>query len=242
MTALDDLCATPFHEADDAARARILSRLADTELSVALVAEAAQDAAELRVFDLPDLGPVAIACDGEERLADFFGAPVAFAAMPGRVLAGMLAGAGTGLLVNPGYPSQMLIEGAALAWLRTALSAAPEADEAALTLKAPEAGVAVALGAPLSQRLSDLRGRAGGAFLAARTDGGHVLTILGAPEDDQPALAKALAETLAFLPPQPGGVDVAFARAAAPPEGALVFDLTPLAPPPPAPKGPPRLR
>ena len=53
----------------------------------------------------------------------------------------------------------------------------------------------------------------------------------------------ALAETLAFLHAQPGGVDISFSDAP-PPAGALLFDLTPPAPeePAPRPKGPPILR
>ena len=48
---------------------------------------------------------------------------------------------------------------------------------------------------------------------------------------------------LAFLPAQPGGVDISFSDAP-PPAGALLFDLTPPAPeePAPRPKGPPILR
>ena len=36
MTPLDALCALPFHDLPDAARARVLNRLADTEIFVAL--------------------------------------------------------------------------------------------------------------------------------------------------------------------------------------------------------------
>ena len=69
------------------------------------------------------------------------------------------------------------------------------------------------------------------------------MVITGAPVDRQPAIAKALAEALAFLPAQPGGVDISFSDAP-PPAGALLFDLTPPAPeePAPPPKGPPILR
>ena len=41
MSALDDLAVTPFHDADAPLRARMLSRLADTELAVALLREPA---------------------------------------------------------------------------------------------------------------------------------------------------------------------------------------------------------
>ena len=62
MTALDDLAPVPFHDADAPQRARMLSRLADTELAVALVAEPQGDQVELRIFPL-ETGPVALACD-----------------------------------------------------------------------------------------------------------------------------------------------------------------------------------
>lgn len=228
MTALDDLCPVPFHDADAPARARILSRLADTELAVALEAEpAGDDAIVLRHFDLPD-GPVALACDGEGRLAAFFGAPTAFAAMPGRALAGVLRAGGLGLLVNPGAPSEMLLDAEMLGWLQTALAPAPEPGEAKLRLGAPDAGAVAALAAPLAQRLADLCGLISGAALvsAAGGDAGHVLLIAGAEADHQPAIAKALAEALAFLPEVPGGVDVSFSEAV-PPVQALRFDLSP---------------
>lgn len=246
MTALDDLADIPFHDADAARRARILSRLADTELAVALVAEPAGDRIELRMFPLEG-GAVALACDGEDRLADFLGAPVAYAALPGRVLAGLLRSEGAGLLVNPGHPSEMLLDAAMLDWLDGALAATPLQAEARLRLVAPAAAVAVALGDPLAVRLADMRGLIGAAALvgvgAEQPPASHLLMIAGAAADRQPAIAKALAEALAFLPPQPGGVDISFAETM-PPEGALVFDLTPPAAPAPPPRrdGPPILR
>ena len=166
--------------------------------------------------------------------------------MPGRVLAGLLTDAGAGLLVNPGHPSEMLLDAAMLDWLRKALSAAPLADNARLRLRAPAPGTVAALAEPLAERLADLRGLISGAALAGVGEGpdSHVLLIAGAPADDQPAIAKALAETLAFLPPQPGGVDVSFSDQPTP-VFALRFDLTvetPDADATPRPKGPPILR
>ncbi|MBM3604029.1 MAG: hypothetical protein FJX25_04560 [Alphaproteobacteria bacterium] len=245
MTALDDLAILPFHDADAVQRARMMSRLADTELSVALQGEPVGDEVHLQVFPLEG-ARVALACDTEDRLADFFGQPVAYAALPGRVLAGLLKAEGAGLLVNPGHPSEMLLDAGMLDWLTGALEAAPEEAEARLRLVAPDPEVAGALSGPLGQRLADMRGLIEGAALvgvAAAVTGtrGHLLLIAGAPEDRQAPIAKALAETLAFLPPQPGGVDISFARTA-PPAGALLFDLSPPAPPAPEPKGPPILR
>lgn len=241
MTALDDLAPVPFHDADAPQRARMLSRLADTELAVALVAEPLGDRVELRIFPL-ETGPVALACDTEDRLAGFFGGPVAYAAMPGRVLAGLLKSEGAGLLVNPGQPSEMMLDAGMLDWLTGALSAAPEATDARLRLTAPAPAVIEALAQPLAERLGDMHGLIAGAALAG-TGASHVVLIAGADPAHQPAIAKALAEALAFLPEQPGGVDVSFTDAALP-AGVLRFDLTPpQAPEPPVrPKGPPILR
>lgn len=246
MTALDDLAATPFHDADAPQRARMLSRLADTELSVALLAEPLDDQVELRIFPL-DGARVALACDGEDRLAGFFGGPVAYAAMPGRVLADLLRRDGVGLLVNPGHPSEMLLDAQMLDWLSGQLAHAPEADEARLRLTAPAPATVEALAQPLAERLGDLRGLIADAALVGVKGpqglSGHLVLIAGAAPERQAAIAKALAEALAFLPPQPGGVDISFAETP-PPATALRFDMTiPEAPAEPkAPKGPPILR
>lgn len=246
MTALDELATIPFHDADAPQRARMLSRLADTELIVALGAEPVGDDVELRMFPLED-GQVALACDTEDRLSDFFGQPVHYIGLPGRVLAGLLRVEGAGLLVNPGHPSEMLLDAAMLDWLTGALAATPQEDLARLRLTAPARDTADALAQPLAARLSDMRGLISGAALVgvAGQDGAasHLLLIAGADPERQPQIAKALAEALAFLPPQPGGVDISFTEHATAP-GALFFDLSPPEQPeqPKAPKGPPILR
>lgn len=248
-TELDRLAATPFHDADPALRARMLSRLADTELFVLLAGDPADDRAELRHFDLPG-GSVAMAADDAAELASFLGGPVPHLTMPGRALAAMLAAERQGLLVNPGRASEMLLDAAALAWLGQALAVAPEATDGAARLTAPRPDAVAALAEPLAQRLADMAGRIAGAALVGADwpDGrqGHILAIAGAGEADRPALAKALAELLAFLPELPGGVDVTFAALALPP-GALTITPEPVEPaaaPAPAQRSdaPPRLR
>lgn len=247
MTPLDRLCATPFHEAGDTARAAILRRLADTLLYAALAGEAEGERAELLRLDGPD-GPLALACDGDDRLAGFFGRPVDYAAMPGRVLARMLADAGVALLVNPGAPSEMLIDAGMLGWLVAALADHPDAAEGAARLSVPGAEAMASLLPALGERLADMAGLARAAILTRATwaDGreGHLLLIEGAEPAYEPAIAKAIAELAAFLPPIPGGLDVSFAPLT-PPEGAprIVIEAPP--PPPPKPKrekGPPILR
>lgn len=243
MTALDDLATTPFHDADAPLRARMLSRLADTQLTVALQAEPEGDEVNLRMFPL-ETGQIAIACDTGDRLAGFFGQPMPYVAMPGRVLGGLLRAEGAGLLVNPGHPSEMLLDARMLDWLQQALSAEPQQDVAALSLTAPSPQTVQALADPLAARLADLRDMIGAAALMGVGQGqqpdSHVLMIAGADEAQQPQIAKALAQTLAFLPPQPGGVDISFSDTPVP-ANALRFDLTPPQPPTRV-KGPPILR
>uniref|UniRef100_UPI0023586A56 SseB family protein n=1 Tax=Paracoccus sphaerophysae TaxID=690417 RepID=UPI0023586A56 len=131
MTELDRLCATiPFHDADPAQRAAVLRRLADSELHAALAADPVDDRADLRMFDLPG-GTVALAADDAAELAGFLGGPVAHVSLPGRVLAAELAQAGQGLLVNPGRPSEMLLDAATLGWLVAALAPAPDSEDTA---------------------------------------------------------------------------------------------------------------
>lgn len=250
-TELDRLCAVPFHDADPEMRAAILRRLADTELHAALRADPAHDRADLRMFELPG-GPVALAADDAAALAGFLGGPVAYLSLPGRALAQALGGQGAGLLVNPGRPSEMLLDGAALAWLAQALTVMPEAGEAVARLTAPRPDAVRVLAEPLATRLADMAGLIAGAALvgADHVDGrrGHLLVIAGAGEGDRPAIAKAMAELLAFLPMVEGGVDVTFAELPLP-AGALRIEVS--APPPgelaseqaePAEPAPPRLR
>lgn len=247
MTPLDALCATPFHEADSVARAAILRRLADTMLFAALAAEVGIDRGQFLRLDGPE-GPLVLACDSDDRLTDFLGHAVDYAAFPGRVLAGMLAPEGLALLVNPGAPSEMLIDAAALRWLVTVLAESPDAGEGTAQLTAPGAELPADYLPLLGARLAEMAGLASAATLtrAAWADGrqGHLLLIEGAMPQAEAAIAKAIGEFAAFLPPLPGGLDVSFAPLAAP-EGAprIVIEPAPAPPPePPREKGPPILR
>ena len=241
MTPLDALCAAPFHDLPDAARARALNRLADTEIFVALARDPEGDRVELRLFDLPT-GRMAVAADTEDRLAAFFAEPVAHVALPGRALAAMLAAEGVALMVNPSAPSEMLLDPAMLGWLAQALQSAPAEDQAGpaqLTAPAPE--MVAALAEPLAARLTDMAGLVDGAALVAAEwpEGarGHLIVLSGVAEDHRPLIAKALAELIAFLPPLPQPCDVAFDLPT--PDSALRLQLDPIAPEP-APKSAPR--
>lgn len=247
MTPLDALCTQPFHEADAPARAAILRRLADTMLFVALAEEAGEDRLRLLRLDGPD-GPLVLGCDTDDRLTDFLGQAVDYAALAGRVVAGMLARDGLALLVNPGTRSEMLIAPDALRWLVDALAESPDAAQDGADLSPPGADLPENFVPLLGERLAEMAGLASAAILtqARWADGreGYLLLIEGARPEFEPAIAKAIGEFAAFLPPLPGGLDVSFAPLAAP-KGAprIVIEPAPIPPPPPPRKaGPPILR
>ena len=89
---------------NEALRLRFFERLADGEMVILLEREAAGESIEPKVFDLED-GPVVLVFDREERLADFSGGIAPYAALPGRVIAGLLKGQGIGMGVNLGVAS-----------------------------------------------------------------------------------------------------------------------------------------
>lgn len=249
MTPLDELSAIPFHEAGPAARARILSRLADTEVFAALASDPANDRADLMIYDIAG-SRVALACDLEERLAGFLGQAVAYVALPGRALAAALAAEGQGLLFNPGQASELLLDADALIWLGQALMAEPSlaGDAVPVATRAPRADVVAALAEPLALRISDMAGLLDSVGLIGADWGGgqsnHLLILRGVSETHRGPIAKAMAELLAFLPQIEGGVDLAFSDRMHP-AAALVIEPAPILHEPPAkrdPNAPPRLR
>jgi SseB protein N-terminal domain len=95
MTELDRLYAA-MQAGGDADGLAFYRALADAELFVLLKGEASGDVMEPRIFDLAE-GAVLLAFDSEERLAGFSEAPLPYAALPGRVIAGQMVGQGLSL-------------------------------------------------------------------------------------------------------------------------------------------------
>jgi hypothetical protein len=237
-------------------RLRFFERLADGEMVLLLEHEATGARLEPKVFDLEE-GPVVLVFDREERLAAFTGGIAPYAALPGRLIAGLLKGQGIGLGVNLGVaPSSMLLPAEAMDWLAQTLEEAPEELEALpeefVTPKVPEAVVS-ALDAKLA--------KAGGLALAAVLAGvvyrggrrGHLLAFLDAVEGAEAALARAMGEALVFSGVELGELDVAFLRSGEAGATAILrvglrFDLpapeAPAAPSAPGldPARPPKLR
>lgn len=218
---------------NEALRLRLFERLADGEMVLLLAREAVGESLEPKVFDLED-GPVVLVFDREDRLATFTGGIAPYAALPGRVIAGLLKGQGIGLGVNLGVASSsMLLPPEAMDWLAVTLEAAPEEVEAQpvefLAPRVPETLISA-----LDAKLAKARGLASAAVLAGVVyqggRRGHMLAFLDAGVGAETALARAMGEALVFSGIEAGELDVAFLRSGDPAAEAmgrvgLRFDL-----------------
>jgi hypothetical protein len=218
---------------DEGLRLRFFERLADGEMILLLETEAVGADLNPRVFDLED-GPVVLIFDLEERLARFTGGIAPYAALPGRVIAGMLKGQGIGLGVNLGVaPSSMLLPPEALDWLAVTLEGAPDIAEARPErFKRPT--VPEALVTALDAKLARAEGLALTAVLVGVVyrDGrhGHLLAFVDASNGAEAALARAMREALVFSGIEAGELDVVFLTSGDPMVAAmskvgLRFDL-----------------
>ncbi|OIQ24800.1 MAG: hypothetical protein BM562_17765 [Alphaproteobacteria bacterium MedPE-SWcel] len=200
--------------ADDALRLRFFERLADSELFLLLDKEPEGDRISPEVFDTGD-GQYVLVFDREERLAEFAGRIVPYAALSGRGVAQMLAGQGIGLGVNLEVaPSSILIPDAALGWLAETLAHAPDEVETGIAELQPPNGLPEALLTALDAKLATAAGLAQSAYLVAVTydsgGQGHLLAFIGAQDGAQGALAKAVGEALTFSGIEAGALDVGF--------------------------------
>ena len=260
-----DLAQTARRAAPDDAGAEgaFYRLLADATLFLLLEAEAEGEVLTPRVFELAD-GPVLLAFDSEERLASLGDTPLAYAALPGRVIAAQMAGQGLalGLNLGTGAASEMLLPGAALDWMLERLAAGPQ-EVAAVPERFFAPGVPETLARALRDNLAAQPGLAQpglaqpglaqpGLVQAALLAGvryqggrrGHLLAVIGAAAQAEAALARAVAEALAFSGLDAGEIDVLFLAADAPLLAALApqalhLDLTPVAVSPVLPPQPP---
>lgn len=219
MTELDRAHAA-MQAGGDAEALRFYQILADATLYLLLDHEAEGERINPRVFDLED-GPVLLAYDTEERLAALGQGPqpdaaLPYAALPGRIIAQHLAGQGVALGLNfgSGAPSEVMLPPEAMGWLAEMLETAPESVEALPEAFFSPQGLPDALTDALTFTLSGAAGLAQAALLVAvRYAGGrrgHILAVIGAPPTAQEALARALAEALAFSGIEAGELDVTF--------------------------------
>ncbi|GGX59844.1 hypothetical protein GCM10007385_31350 [Tateyamaria omphalii] len=244
---------------DDSARLQFLERLGDAELFLLLESEVKGDQITPQVFD-PGIGPLVLVFDRVERLARFVGAEAPYAAMSGRVIAGLLAEQSLGLGLNLDVaPSSFLLDADGVQWLATTLRTGPEEIEARLAEVSAPTGLPEVLISALDTKLATATGLAQMAYLVGTTDAdgacSHMLAFVGAAPGAEDALAKAASEALIFSGIDAGAMDVGFFDANAAivqrlTRVGLRFDLpqpAPVQPPEPAAPGmdpdrPPRLR
>ena len=246
MTELDQsFAAMQANGAGDAARLRYYNHMADTELCLLLEQEPAGDTLSPVLFDLEE-GRFVLVFDGEDRLAGFVGTAAPYAALPGRVIAGMLAGQGIGLGINLGAEASLMIPAQAVDWLAETLGQGPQEMVALPRQVHAPLGLPPALLVALEGKLMQMAGLGQAALLAGVTyaDGrrGHLLAFVGARPGAEPALAKAAGEALTFSGVDAGEMDVGFVQPGDPLHAALVrhalqFDL-PQSPVPPQPQAP----
>lgn len=226
MTPLDAaISATDSRPDDDTARLHLYRLLADAELFLLLTTEAEGESLSPRVFPLAD-GPVVLAFDSEERLAEFTQGPAPYAALPGRIIAQQLAGLDIGLGLNLGVaPSATILPPAAMEWLANTLASSPERTTASPRAFHAPRTLPDQLSVALAEKLAAAGGLAAAALLAAvdydDNRRGHMLAFIDAHPDAEDALARAAAEALTFSGIEAGVMDVTFLSSADPAAAAL---------------------
>jgi hypothetical protein len=242
---------------DDAARLRFWGSVAESELFLMLAEESVDGQVTPAEVEVEGQRFV-LAFDREERLATFAGGVVPYAALSGRRLAGMLAGQGMGIALNPDVaPSAMLIGPEAVDWLSGMIADGPATAEQRIEEVFAPKGLPQEVIVALDRRLAAAGGMAQAAWLVlARYEGGgrgQVLAIAGALPGAEAALAETVAEALRFSGVEAGALDVTFVAADSPVVArfarvGLRFDLpTPAMPAAPGAPGmdasrPPRLK
>ncbi|MEM9708547.1 MAG: SseB family protein [Pseudomonadota bacterium] len=219
MTPLDRAFqAAEARSEDGAAQTQFYALFAETELFLLLDGEPESDRAKPVTVD-PGTGPVALAFDLEDRLADFIGTVSPYLALSGRRVAAMLAEEGLGLALNLDTECETLLDRETLAWLAgivpelTAESARPDAVY-------PPSDFPEDLLVALDRKLAQATGLAARAVLiqAGYSDGSrsHLLAVFEALPEAEAALATAVGEAMAFLGFGAGWLDVAFLETGSP--------------------------
>jgi hypothetical protein len=195
-------------EVDPEQRLRFYDRLVGAELFLLL------DGETPKVFDLSD-GPLVLAFDLEERVAEFAPDGAARAEMTGRTLIAMLAGQGVGLGLNLSVgPSSQILPPNVIDWLAQQLQQSPaETFGVPTSVRAPGQAPEALIRA-VDEKLAGAAGLATSAYLVGvdwrDAPSGLLLAFLGAPEGAKPALSRAIGEAWAFCGTDAPGLDVSF--------------------------------
>lgn len=222
MTPLDHANAAMQADPDDgAAGLRFYRLLADTPLLLLLEREAEDEVLAPRVFEL-ESGPVLLAFDTADRMAALADGPVAYAELPGRVIAAQMAGQvrmGRGLALGLNFgsdaASETLLPPEALAWLAEMVAAPVLAEVEAVpeSFHAPQ-GLPAALLEALAVTVAAAPGLARAAWLVGVRYGGgragHMLAVLDARPEAAVPLAQAVAQAIGFSGLAAAEIDVTF--------------------------------
>ena len=188
--------------------------LADAELFLLLETEAEGEVVLPRVFDLAE-GPVLLAFDSEERLAAFADGPLPYAALPGRVIAGQMAGLdlSLGLNLGSGAASEVILHPEALEWMVQMLDQAPPrtAVEQIAGFEAPVVPKKVLKTLPAALSGAERAYLVGVRYRSGRRE--QLLAVIGVAERDEARVARAVNEALAFSGIDAGAMDLAFVTA-----------------------------
>ncbi len=199
---------------DDGARLAFYARLAEAELYLLLDEEPTGDDIAPRVLET-ETGGAVLAFDGPSRLIDYAGAAAPYAALPGKALAGLLAGQGVGLALNPGVaPSDTLLPPDAVDWLAGVLEGGADETEAAIAEIGPPGPLPDAILAAIDNALGRAGGLAESAWLVTATETagrkGPLLALVEPAPGSETALARMLRDTVALSGAEAGFLDVAF--------------------------------
>ncbi len=220
MTRLDEahsrLAATP----DDAdARAGYLGALGDTEILLRLTSEPLGEAIEPELIETTS-GTFALGFDTAERFASGTPKPMPYAALPGRIVAELLAAEQIGLALNMGSETEMIVTPAELAWLTEQLGHDPSQTAGRVVEVRAPGRLPEPLLKALDTQLARAEGLAKAAYLAEVTyeDGrlGHLLGIVDPAEGSEAAFARSIDNALRFSGLDAAELDVAFFRSADP--------------------------
>jgi len=199
---------------DDGARLRFYDRLCGSLLLLLLESERDDDRIDLQTIEKHSKKFV-LAFDSEDRVARFCEAPAAHVALSGRDVLAMLAEARLGLALNPGVaPSAMFVPPDIVAWIAERSGNGPRKHFAKPDKIFPPSRLTDDLLVGIDVRLARMAGLAECAYLAgaryADGESGHILGIVGAPQEAQQALARSISEVLAFHGTDDAMLDVVF--------------------------------
>ncbi|MDT8346076.1 MAG: hypothetical protein RQ752_16740 [Thermohalobaculum sp.] len=145
-------------------------------------------------------GPAALAFDGEDRFAAAIGRPTEHAVLTGAELAGLLAGQGVALALNPGAGGgcETVLAPDTLAWVAQHFGAPAAADETRAARIGPPAAPEPALLDALARRLADFGGAVAEAWLVDLSpgQGAAELALVIRPGPAGEALAGEIAAAL----------------------------------------------